>query len=902
MPRFALWPSALLLGLLAAPISAQQSAHTAAPAPTSSGTAGTRVLRAARAQAIKIDGRLDEAAWASAETAGSFVQQRPRDGAPASQPTEVRVLYDDQAVYVGARMIDAHPDSIAAQLARRDASGIYSDWFHVVIDSYHDRRTGFRFAVNPLGVQKDVMHSNDGNEDVSWDAVWQAATTRDSTGWTAEIRIPLSQLRFARGTPGAERVWGINFLRDIARNDERSYWSPIPANYPGFMSRAGELNGLAGIATPRRLEVLPYTSAKLSRDPVNHADPFSRASDFAGSAGADVRMGLPAGLTFTGTINPDFGQVEVDPAVVNLSAFETFYPEKRPFFVEGSDIFGFGNINSFNTFGAPTFFYTRRVGRAPHRSLAGEFGYADQPSQSTILAAGKVSGKTPGGWSVGVLDAVTAEEQGTYLDDAGVRQTATVEPLSNYFVGRLRRDFQGGRTVVGGIATSAWRDMAGDDVLESALRSGATTGGVDFEHAWGAGREWSLTGFFAGSRVTGTASAITRTQLSSARYYQRPDQDYMTLDPTRTSLAGWNDALAVQHAGAWDLSLAYQETSPGFESNDLGFERSADRRAFSTFLGRRVNKPNRLMRNHSYFAYTNQAWDFGGNTVYDAVAGGANATFQSFWSLGGSATYAFAAKDPNLTRGGPLAASPQSLNLGVNWGSDHRKRLAADGYANNTADAAGGYSRNTGVSFTLRPSTSVRVSAGPSVAWDRSASQYVTTVQDALATQTYGARYVFADLRQTTVAMDTRVDWTFTPKLSLQLFAQPFVASGQFSDYKEFARRGTRDFRVYGRDQGTLAEHADGQGNVSYTIDPDGSGAAQPFTLADQDFTVRSLRGNAVVRWEYRPGSALFFVWQQERAGGLSDGRFDAGRDLRGLFREPAHNVFLIKATYWLSR
>jgi hypothetical protein len=902
--RSALRLPLLLVGLCAAiPAPAQQGARTVAAPGTAGGDgAAVRSLRAARAAGVRVDGRLDEAAWAAAEVAGGFVQQRPREGAPASQPTQVRVLYDDQAVYVGARMADAHPDSIAAQLARRDASGIYSDWFHVVIDSYHDRRTGFRFAVNPLGVQKDVMHSNDGNEDVSWDAVWEVATSRDSAGWTAEFRIPLSQLRFGRGTAGQERVWGINFLRDIARVDERSYWSAVPANYPGFMSRAGDLAGLAGIATPRRLEVLPYTSARLTRDPVNPSDPFSRANAFDPSVGADVRMGLPGGLTLTGTINPDFGQVEVDPAVVNLSAFETFYPEKRPFFVEGSDIFGFGSLNSFNTFGSPTFFYTRRVGRSPHRSLAGEFGYADEPSQSTILGAAKVSGKTPGGWSVGVLDAVTALERGTYLDDGGVRRTAPVEPLSNYFVGRLRRDFQGGRTVVGGLVTSAYRDLRGDPVLEGGIRSGALTSGLDFEHAWGEGRAWSLTGFFAGSRVSGSADAMLRTQLSSARYYQRPDQAYMRVDSSATSLSGWNDALAVQHAGSYDLSLAFQETSPGFESNDLGFQRSADRRAFSTFLGRRVNKPGKVLRSHSYYAYSNAAWDFGGNAVYNQVSAGTNGTLHSLWNAGVTATYGFATKDVALTRGGPIARSPQLLNVSLNWGSDPRKRFSANGYVSNQQDEAGGRSRYGNVYFNLRPSASVQVSAGPSLSRDLNAAQYVTTVPDALATGTYGARYVFGDLRQTTLAMDTRVDWTFTPRLSLQLFAQPFVSSGQFSRYKEFARRGTLDFDVYGRDRGTIAEHVDGDGNRSFTVDPDGVGAAAPFTLGDQDFTVRSLRGNAVVRWEYRPGSALFFVWQQERFGGLGDGRFDAGRDLRGLFREPAHNVFLIKATYWLNR
>ncbi|MDB4949083.1 MAG: hypothetical protein JWM27_1732, partial [Gemmatimonadetes bacterium] len=861
----------------------------------------TPSVRAARASAMHLDGRLDEAAWAGAEVAGGFVQQRPNSGAAATERTEVRVLYDDQAVYVGARMWDTHPDSIAAQLARRDASGIYSDWFHVVIDSYHDRRTAFRFAVNPLGVQKDVFHSNDGNEDVSWDAVWEAATSRDSAGWTAELRIPLSQLRYGRAADGTERVWGINFLRDLARRDERTYWSPIPPNYPGFVSRAGELRGLAGLGTPRRLEVLPYTSARLSRDPRVPGDPFHGASDFSPSVGADVRMGLPKGLTLTGTINPDFGQVEVDPAVVNLSAFETFFPEKRPFFVEGSDIFGFGSINSFNNFGAPQFFYTRRIGRAPHRDLGNDWSFVDQPAQSTILGAAKLSGKTPGGWSVGVLDALTSREEGRFLDDAGVRRTAAVEPLTNYFVGRLRRDFQGGRTVVGGIATAGNRDLA-DSVFRRVVRTSAYTGGLDWEHDWGAGRAWSLTGFAAGSRVAGSRDILYLTQRSSSHYFQRPDQGYMRLDSSRTSLRGWDGALAVQHSGDYDLSLAYQGVSPGFESNDLGFQGHADRHQVSTFYGHRVNKPTRLTRSYTWYAYSNHSWNFGGDPIYQAFSGAGNATFTNLWNVSGQATYGLQTKDDGLTRGGPRALAPAFWDASINWGSDPRRLLSASGYLEDRVDHGGSYTHAGNVSLAVRPSSSVQVSVGPGLTFNRNAAQYVRSVADPLATATFGRRYVFGDVKQTTLSMDTRVDWTFTPKLSLQLFAQPFVSSGEFSRYKELARPASFDFAVYGRDRGTLQQTTGADGSVTVQVDPDGAGAAPAFTFGDQDFTVRSLRGNAVLRWEYRPGSALFFVWQQERSGDTGDGRFDARRDFGGVFSEPAHNVFLIKATYWLSR
>ncbi|HEU4879501.1 MAG TPA: DUF5916 domain-containing protein, partial [Gemmatimonadaceae bacterium] len=335
------------------------------PRPANNDTTSRRVAQASRRTgAIVIDGKLDDAAWAAAAPSSGFIQAYPTPGAPAVDPTEVRVVYDDQALYVAIRMHDSHPDSIAAQLARRDASGIYSDWAHLIVDSYRDRRTAFRFSVNPKGVKKDVYTSDDGAEDVNWDAVWDVATLVDSGGWNAEYRIPLSQLRFGGAAKGAERVWGFQVMRDIARRQARDTWSPWTRRDAGFVSRFGDLRGLVNVPTPGRLEIMPYVSASATRAPGNDADPFYNKTDFKPSIGGDLRYGLPGGLTLTATVNPDFGQVEVDPSVVNLSAFETFFPEKRPFFLEGSDVFNFGQVRTFNDFGSQRYFYSRRIGRS----------------------------------------------------------------------------------------------------------------------------------------------------------------------------------------------------------------------------------------------------------------------------------------------------------------------------------------------------------------------------------------------------------------------------------------------------------------------------------------------------------------------------------------------------------
>lgn len=427
-------------------VAAGESLRAQGTAPTPKVSAPVPTLRAARREgAIVLDGRLDEAAWQRAEAAKDFTQSWPNFGKAGVDPTEVRVLYDDDAIYVGVRMFDSHPDSIAAQLARRDASGIYSDWAHVSIDSYHDRRTAFRFSVNPKGVQKDVYTSNDNSEDTNWDAVWDAATRIDSLGWVAEYRVPLSQLRFGNAPPGQPRVWGFQVMRDVARRNERVAFSPWQPDGSGFVSKFGDLAGLVDLPRPQRLEVLPYVSTKVTRAPGNASDPFFKKTAAEPNAGADVRYGLPGGLTLTATINPDFGQVEVDPATVNLSAFETFFPEKRPFFLEGSDVFSFGQVRRNNDYGGQTFFYTRRIGRAPQRFPSGTgVTYVDMPQQTTIAAAAKVTGRR-GPWTIGLLDALAAEERARVAGPGGAVDSSTaVEPMTNFLAARLRRDYRRG--------------------------------------------------------------------------------------------------------------------------------------------------------------------------------------------------------------------------------------------------------------------------------------------------------------------------------------------------------------------------------------------------------------------------------------------------------------------------
>ncbi len=879
----------------------------AAQAPTSTVAANNnsarvvKSMRAVRATSdIRPDGKLDEAAWATAQASDQFTQSWPKPGEAPTHKSEVRVLYDDDALYVGVRMYDSRPDSIAAQLARRDASGIHSDWVHLVIDSYHDRRSGFRFSVNPKGVQKDVLHSDDRTEDLNWDAVWQVGTSIDSAGWTAEYRIPFSQLRFGGAAKGVERTWGLHVQRDIARANERVSWSPWKANDPGYMSFAGDLTGIVDIPTPRRLEVMPYVSTKLVRAPGDESNPFYSSNDFSPSAGADLKYGLPGGLTLTATVNPDFGQVEVDPAVVNLSAFESFFPEKRPFFVEGANIFNLGRLRGGPSYGSQQIFYSRRIGRPPQRFADGR--YIDAPDASTIYGAAKVSGKA-GPWTVGILNALTAQESARSIDENGVESESPVEPLTNYFVTRIRRDFREGNTIISGGGTSVNRDVS-SELFENLLRRRAQVGAIDFEHQW-SNRKWALTGAIAASSIGGTETVIGNAQRSSARYYQRPDADYLDVDPDKSSLEGHTAALGFNKSGPWSVSATLKTVSPGYEVNDLGFMGRVDYRNFGISTNYYRDKPTKYFREFSVGGGTNHAWNYGGDKIWTSMFNWIDVTTNNLWYMGVGGELNPGSSDDRLTRGGPVGRRPTSYGAYMYGNTDSRKRISYNWNLNWYPDVEGGYNNGVSASINVRPSSNVTLSFSPSYHRGRSIAQYVQRVDDLSAVSTFGSRYVFADLYQTTLSGTTRASWTVSPTLSFELYAQPFTSSGRYEDFKELERPRTLDYAVYGK-AGTSTitpELVEGTSDIqAYVADPDGSGPAQSFSIENPDFKVHSLRGNAVVRWEYRPGSAVFFVWQQSRSGFQPyDGTFSTGNDVREIFGRPS-NVFLVKATYWFAR
>ncbi len=845
-----------------------------------------------------IDGQLDDPAWALAAPVTQFIQTDPSEGKPVSESTEVRVVYDAAAIYIGARLYDREPGKIVSRLGRRDAV-TQSDDFRVLFDSYHDHRTAFRFVVNPAGVKGDVYFGDDGNySDASWDPVWEVATTVDSLGWTAELRIPFTQLRFSGAR---DQVWGVRFVRWIQRKQEFALFPFVAKTESGFTSRFAHLLGLHDIPQPRRLELLPYTLTRGTyHEPDVAANPLDHTSRYFGSAGLDVKYGLSSNLTLDAALNPDFGQVEIDPAFVNLTAFEQFLPEHRPFFVEGSDIFTFGgNGGGLNSFGGtPQVFYSRRIGRPPQGAAYSSGQFVDMPGTTTILGAAKISGKTAGGWSVGVLDALTGREYAGVADTAsGARYADEVEPLTNTFVGRLKHDYAGGNTTLGLFATALNRDLRTPSLLF--LRRAAYAGGVDLSHRWANGT-YTVAANLGWSYVRGDTTALQETQQASTRYFQRPDATSFQYDPARTALFGLTGELYLNKvAGNWLWGVAGSTTTPGFEVNDLGFQHRVDRISAAATAGYHWTKPGKVFREASVFAWVGPSWNYDGDRILTSAGAFTFGTLHNFWIYNVQATFSAHALDDRLTRGGPLAETPAGWSAAAALNTDPRRVVTGIVSVAHSSNDAGGWQLFVNPAVELHPSSAVTIVLGPSYVAGRDPAQYVTQVGDSTATATYKARYVFAQFVQHSLDASFRVNVTFSPTLSFQLFAQPFTFTGEYQTFEELRAPRTYTFNVYGRDNGsTIRYDATAQ---QYTVHPTAS-ATDSLQFSNPNLRDRSLRSNAVLRWEYRPGSTLFVVWTQSRFAEFGDPTFAPVHYLaHELLGDRPTNVLLVKLNYWLS-
>jgi hypothetical protein len=875
--------------LLAVGLSGASEPASGQPFPGGVNAGDPEVRRAEAVQvtagSVEVDGNLDDEAWKTARWITDFVQKDPVEGAPATVGTQVAFLYDESALYVAGRMTGSDRAGLADLITRRDDPG-RAERLIVALDTFHDRRTAYSFAVTAAGVRIDYFHPFDLEleRDFTFDPVWSARTEVTSDGWTAEMRIPFSQLRF---NPGAELVWGVNVNRYVPTINEDDYWILVPRDQTGWASRFGELIGIRGVPGSRRVEVIPYvaSSARIRSDGIfDEDDPFTDRTEGELRTGVDFRMGLGPNLTLDATVNPDFGQVEADPAEVNLGVFETVFEERRPFFTQGQQNF---------TETGHTWYYSRRIGAQPHGTVSGDF--VDTPGTTTILGAAKVTGRLPSGLSVGALAAVTDDERARTFDvGTGEVDEIAVEPLTEYGVLRLQQQIGENASTLGLTLTAMNRDFDEAEELAARVPEHAFAGGIDwnrrFEDGW-----YEILGHVGFSHVAGDTAAIGRIQRSSAHFFQRPDADHVELDPTRTSLTGWTAALrGGKRSGTWRWNHGLWFDSPDLELNDVGILGRADDVAGWLELYYHETEPGTLFRNWLVGGFNNHHWNFDGLRRFTNVGLYSEWTLLNFVNGWFETGRDLRTVHDELTRGGPLMEYPSGWWVAGGVFSNYNSRNRIGTRAQGWRDEHGGWEYRIDPEIHLQATDRLGLSLTPRWVRTRVGRQFIDSFDNGRGA-TFGRRYVFGIIDKSEIAAQIRANYAFSPDLNLELYAEPFASSGRYGRIGELAAPRTADLVRYGEpgtDTGLTRDPVDGD----YTVTADGT----TFEIENPDFDVLSFRSNLVLRWEWRPGSTLFVVWQQNRSENEERGRLVGPGKLIESFGADGENVLALKFTYWL--
>ncbi len=839
------------------------------------------------ASAPVIDGSIDEETWQTGDWGGDFVQYEPNNGSDASQKTEFKVLFDDNYIYVAIKAYDTAPDSISRRISRRDNAD--GDLVGIAFDSYHDQRTGFVFIVNAAGVKLDMIWASDGQvEDNTWDPIWFTKSGVYDWGWAAEMKIPLTQLRFRIAEGG---VWGMEVMRQTFRDMETTFWQHIDRNASGMVHNFGEVTGLEGIKPRKQADLTPFAVGSYENYPAEPGNPFVDGSDLKYNGGLDAKLGITNNMTLDLTVNPDFGQVEADPSEVNLSAYETFFQEKRPFFIEGNNITSFKVGIGDGDIGNDNLFYSRRIGRSPHIwPVTEENEFARSPRNTPIISAAKVTGKTPDGLSIGILEAVTAEAKAE-IDSQGERSLQTVEPLTSYFVSRVMKDFNDGKTIIGGSYTNTHRYLDGTGIED--LVKSANTAGLDFTQYFKE-RTLILTATAAFSNLNGSTDAVENLQRSSVHFYQRPDADYIEVDPSRTSLNGHGGNVQFgKVSGHWNFMLFGLWKSPGFDLNDLGYLQSADALTAVAWTAYSIDKPFSIFRRIRFNANQWNGWDFGGNFQNAGGNLGVYTQFKNLWSFNIGSNYNGKATSNTMLRGGPSMLLPDNVNYFVKLNSSSSKMITVGFWGNmSKGGEKSSESFSAGLDLTAKPGQSFSVTVSPSVSSRSSMLQYVTHTsfegQD---------RYILSQIDQQIVRMSLRLNYNITPDLTIQYWGQPFLAAMDYSKYKVItdpkAANFTDRFHTFTTDEIRF----DGAEN-KYIVDENRDGT-DDYDFGNPDGNIDEFLSNLVVRWEFRPGSTMYLVWSQTRDYSDETGSFSLNHNLTNLFstKKPS-DIFLVKFTY----
>ncbi len=827
-----------------------------------------------------IDGKLDDECWKQGTWAGDWTQFIPREGAKPTWPTEFNIQYDDKYLYIAFRAWDGEPDKIKRMAGVRDE--IVGDVVGVTFDSYRDYRTGFEFSITAWGQKVDLVLFNPMNWDFNWNAVWKGKTGLEDSAWVAEIEVPFSQLRYSSED---EQVWGMHTWRWISRLQEESNWEIQSKTGPGMLYNFGELRGIRGLKKSRRLELMPFALGELRTMEKEPANPFASSGRlWGGNVGLDAKIGVTTNFTLDLTVNPDFGQVESDPSVMNLTAFETFYEEKRPFFLEGLTIFDF-------EFNNQTLFYSRRIGHAPSYEIdPPEGSFVRMPDKTTILSALKFSGTTSKGLSVGLIQSLTAGEYARISDTEDNSTRAQVEPLTNYVIARIQKGYRAGTTVVGGMLTSTNRFIE-DENLEF-MPANAYTGGFDILHRF-RDKEFYIDARLTGSHVTGTTEAITLLQESSARYFQRPGADYLNYDTDRTQMSGYGGKFEIGKGakGFWRYSTGISWRSPGLELNDLGYMRTADEINNENAVSYFVNQPVSVFNSYIVEIEQSNAWNFDGSYLGSEAELSFRSEFRNNWSLSADIDVETRSLDTRLLRGGYEFKKPWNIRTAGSFKTDPSKNFIFSfdyDYVYSGSDSGIGYELGPG--FSVRPLNAIRIGLSAGYEQNHDELQYVSTVN-----YTPDKRYILGKIDQKTLGLTFRVDLNITPEFSVQYYGSPFVSKGIYSDFK----RVTSPLAAEYSDRFDLFDNPVLSGD-SYLLDENNDLVAD-YSIGNPDFNFHQFRSNLVARWEYRLGSFIYLVWSGERTGFTDVPDASVGESFSQLGKLYPRNIFLVKLNYWFS-
>ncbi len=815
--------------------------------------------------APKIDGKLNDKCWETVgEWDGAFIQQQPHQAKPPSQETEIKILYDDKYLYFAIICYDNEPEKMSPILGRRDENN--GDMAGIALDSYNDKQTAFEFNLTAAGQKVDLMHMGEYGWDFNWDAVWDGKTSVGDSAWFAEMRVPFTQIRFSNDK---EHIWGMHIWRWIHRFSEESQWKLIPVDAPAMVYIFGELRGIKDIPYKRNFEVMPYARAKYITD--------ANSNQIFG-AGVDGKIGVTSDFTLDYTINPDFGQVEADPSELNLTSYETFFQEKRPFFLEGNSILEY-NARS------DMLFYSRRIGDAPGYSPdVDDEDIVSMPENTSIINALKLTGKNRSGLSLGFINSMTAKESATFLVDSS-EEKETVEPFTNYFIGRVKQDFNEGSTVLGGMITSTYRNIK-DEHLEF-LPDNSLVGGLDFEHNW-LNRKYFVSAKSFFSKVNGSEIAISRLQRSSRHLYQREDAEHLEYNNELTTLKGWGGEIrGGKRSGKFRLIGELDWRSPGVDLNDVGYMRQADYIKQDLGVIYSVNKPKGILLSYMFMLEQRHYWSFGGENLQDELDGQMQLHFKNYWKFGFDLDRTYNEIDTRQLRGGPSLRIDANTSTGFLFQTDRSRDIMLAGKVDFTNYNDKITWKNT-YDFTIRwlVSNSFTVSSKTGYSAEIDNSQYV--FQKSINTE---KEYVVGKIDRNTLYTTFRAEYFITPELSFQYYGSPYASTGKFIDYRKVEDSKSRDLNK--RYSFLIVEDGklyDDRHNLYYDFD-DGS----------FDFNYQEFQSNFVARWEYKTGSTIYFVWTNSRWRYEEVHNPSIINSFKDIMKVKAQNAFMIKVSYWFS-